>query len=213
LSINPNDPILLRKLALQYLFAGRSSLVSPLVERARQIDPLTAARASIQFDIYLSEGTYDLLLAFSRKWYESDPDGPMSQASYALALIYNSRYKEALSIIDGLAATSPDNAVTKFALLAKYGMLKDREKAFRILTPDFQKTCRRDYQWSYTVAEGLAAVGAKKEALDWLENAISRGYLDYESMERDFLLDNIRGEERFKKLMERAKYLSDHFEV
>jgi TolB-like protein len=213
LSINPNDPILLRKLAVQYLFAGKRSLVSPLVERARQIDPLTAARASIQFDIYMSDGKYDLLLAFSKKWYESDPGSPMSQAAYAMALSYNDRFKESLPIINRLAETSPDNVVTKFALLAKYGMLKDREKAFQILTPDFQKTCRRDYQWSYNVAEGLAAVGAKKEALDWLENAISRGFLDYQSMERDFLLDNIRGEERFKKLVERAKYDSDHFEV
>jgi serine/threonine protein kinase len=213
LSINPNDPILLRKLAVQYLFAGKRSLVFPLVERARQIDPLAAARASIQFDIYMSEGKYDLLVAFSKRWYEADPESPMAQASYALALEYNGRFKESLSIIDGLAETSPDNVVTKFALLGKYAMLQDREQAFQILTPDFQKTCRRDYQWSYTVAEGLAAVGAKKEALDWLENAISRGFLDYESMERDFLLDNIRGEEQFKKLMERAKYMSDHFEV
>jgi non-specific serine/threonine protein kinase len=213
LSINPNDPILLRKLAVQYLFAGRSSLVSPLVERARQIDPLTAARASIQFDIYMSEGKYDLLLAFSKRWYESDPESPMSQAAYALALAYNDRFKESLPIINRLAETSPDNAVTKFALITKYGMQKDRERAFQILTPDFQKTCKRDYQWSYSVAGALSLLGAKKEALDWLENAISRGFLDYRSMERDFLFDNIRGEERFKKLMERAKYESEHFEV
>ena len=213
LSINPNDPILLRKLAAQYLFAGRSSLVSPLVERARQIDPLTAATASIQFDIYLSEGKYDLLLAFSRRWYESDPESPMSQAAYALALTYNNRFKEAFSIVDRLAETSPDNAVTKMALLAKYGVLKDKEKAFQILTPDFQMTCKRDFQWSYNVAEELSLLGAKKEALDWLENAINRGFLDYRVMEHDFPLDNIRGEERFKKLMERAKYMSDHFEV
>jgi TolB-like protein len=213
LSINPNDPILLRKLAVQYLFAGKRSLVYPLVERARQIDPLTAARATIQFDIYMSEGRYDLLLAFSKRWYESDPEGPMAEAAYAQALSYNHRFTEALPIIDRLAETSPDNVVTKFALLAKYGMLKDREKAFQLLTPDFQKTCRRDYLWSYTVAEGMAAVGAKKEALDWLENAISRGFLDYESMGRDFFLDNVRGEKQFKRLLERARYLSDHFEA
>jgi len=213
LSITPNDPILLRKLAAQYLFAGKRSLVSPLVERAREIDPLTAARATIQFDIYMSDGNYDLLLAFAKRWYESDPENVMAQAAYALALQYNGRLEESILVIDKLAETNPDNVVTKFALLGKCGVLKDREKAFQILTPDFQQTCKRDYQWSYSVAEGLAAVGAKKEALDWLENAISKGFLDYESMERDFLLDNIRGEERFKKLMERAKAESDRFEV
>jgi tetratricopeptide (TPR) repeat protein len=161
----------------------------------------------------MSEGEYELALEFCKRWHEADPESPMARGSYALTLTYNNRFKEALSIIDRLAETSSNNVVTKFMLLLKYGMLKDREKAFQILTPDFQKTCRRDFQWSYNVAVDLSLLGAKEEALDWLENAISLGFLDYESMERDFLLDNIRGEERFKKLMERAKYESDHFEV
>ena len=213
LSINPNNPVALRRLASGYLFAGKSSLVSALVERARQIDPLNAVNSGIQFDIYLSEGKDELMLEFSKRWYEADPEGPMAQASYALALTYNNRFKEALPIIDRLEETSPDNVVTKFALLAKYAMMKDREKAFQVLTPDFQKTCRRDFQWSYSIAESMSLLGAKKEALDWLENAISRGFLDYRLMAHDFPLDNIRGDERFKKLMERAKYESDHFEV
>jgi serine/threonine protein kinase/Tfp pilus assembly protein PilF len=213
LSLNPNDRFALRLLAGQYLHAGKGALVSPLLERARQIDPLNAIRSGTQYEVYMSEGKFDLVLEFAQKWFEADPESPLAQTGLALALTYNHRFTEALPIIDRLAEKSPDNVTASFMLLLKYSMLKDREKAFQVLTPDFQKTCRRDFQWSYNVASDLSLLGAKEEALDWLENAINRGCLDYRLMERDFLLDNIRGEERFKKLMERAKTESDRFEV
>jgi hypothetical protein len=92
-------------------------------------------------------------------------------------------------------------------------LLKDRERAFGEMTPDFQKTCKRDPEWSYYVALMLSLLDAKAEALDWLENAVNRGFLNYPTLERVEFLGNIRGEERFKKLMERTKYEWEHFEV
>jgi disulfide oxidoreductase YuzD len=53
----------------------------------------------------------------------------------------------------------------------------------------------------------------KKEALDWLENAVNRGIINYPFINTyDSFLDNIRGEERFKKLMERVKKEWEEFE-
>jgi hypothetical protein len=39
------------------------------------------------------------------------------------------------------------------------------------------------------------------------------GFINYPALERTRLLDNLRGKERFKKLMERAKYEWEHFEI
>jgi non-specific serine/threonine protein kinase len=59
----------------------------------------------------------------------------------------------------------------------------------------------------------FAVLDEKKEALDWLENAVNRGFVNYSFIiEYDIFLKNIRGEERFKKLMERIKYEWEHFE-
>jgi non-specific serine/threonine protein kinase len=81
------------------------------------------------------------------------------------------------------------------------------------MTPDFRKTCQRDGEWSYYVADAFALLDEKKEALDWLENAVNRGFINYPFINNyDFFLDNIRGEERFNKLMERVKYEWEHFE-
>ena len=51
-----------------------------------------------------------------------------------------------------------------------------------------------------------------KRWIGW-RTPIDRGFINYPFMQCDPFLDNIRGEERFKKLMERAKYEWEHFEV
>jgi disulfide oxidoreductase YuzD len=83
----------------------------------------------------------------------------------------------------------------------------------RPMNPDFKRTCQRDCYWSYNVADAFALLNEKKEALDWLENAVNRGFINYPFInEYDSFLENIRGEERFKKLMERVKHEWEHFE-
>jgi non-specific serine/threonine protein kinase len=67
------------------------------------------------------------------------------------------------------------------------------------------------------VAHHLAGIfsllGEKNEALDWLENAVNRGFINYPLLaEKDPWLANLRGEDRFQKLMERVKYEWEHFE-
>jgi disulfide oxidoreductase YuzD len=72
---------------------------------------------------------------------------------------------------------------------------------------------KRDLQLSYNAASFCSFLGQPNDALDWLENAISRGFTNYPFMELDPFLNNIRGEERFAKLMERVKYEWEHFDV
>jgi len=81
------------------------------------------------------------------------------------------------------------------------------------MTPDFRKICQRDTEYSYCVAQAFALLNEKKEALDWLENAVNRVYINYPFISKYApFLDNIRGEERFKKFMERVKCEWEHFE-
>ena len=57
-------------------------------------------------------------------------------------------------------------------------------------------------------------VNEKDEALRWLEHAIDRGWINYPLLaEQDPFLENVRGEERFKKLMDRIKPEWERFEV
>jgi TolB-like protein len=214
LAVSPNDSEAMRLLAIYYIMSvGNSVPAAPLVRRFKHVDPLDPWNYSLEGLLYFIDGRYDLSLEQYRKWHQSDPDNSLAQFIYALALSYEKKLDEAFEIIDCGARATPDNVSTKFGLLLKYGLLKDKDKALREITPDFEKTCRRDHQWSYFVALGLALADAKEESIDWLENAVNKGFINYPLVRRDPCFDNLRGEERFKKLMERVKYEWEHFEV
>jgi non-specific serine/threonine protein kinase len=213
LTVNPNELYALRELVLFYQDAGKLSAALPLMERYRKADPLNPDNFLLQGNSFFLDGQFGQALDQKRKWYQSDPQNPVKQFFYALILAYNKAFDEAFPIIDNCAKAEPENVFSKIGLLMKYGLLKDREKAFQLMTPDFQKTCQRDLEFSCNVAEAFALLDEKKEALDWLENAVNRGFINYPFInEYDTFLANIRGEERFKKLMERVKYESEHFE-
>ena len=74
------------------------------------------------------------------------------------------------------------------------------------MTEDAVKTYRRDPQYSHLVADMYACVGMKDEALDWLENAMDRGWIHYQfSVLQDPLLAPFRDEPRFRKIGARMK--------
>jgi non-specific serine/threonine protein kinase len=213
LSVNPSEPDALQGLAYTYLLVGKPTAAVPLLERLKKSDPLNPRIYVIQGFSYLDDGQYSLALEPFRKYYQSDPSNPAKEFYYARILAYNKSFDDAFSIIDECAKAEPNNVICSFGLLLKYGLLKDRESAFNIMMPDFQKTCQRDMEWSYNVAQAFALLDEKKEALDWLENAVNRGFINYPFINTyDSFLSNIRGEERFKKLMERVKYEWEHFE-
>jgi non-specific serine/threonine protein kinase len=213
LVVNPNELDALRRLVLIYLDVGKPSAALPLIERYKKADPLNPDNYLLQGYFYIYDGQFGLALDPCRKWYQSDPENPIKEFLYALSLAYTKAFEKAFSIIEKCAKADPDNAVSKFGLLLKYGLQKDRENAFKIMTPDFRKTCLRDWEWSYYVADAFALLDEKKEALDWLENAVNRGFINYPFINSyDFFLENIRSEERFKKLMERVKYEWEHFD-
>jgi non-specific serine/threonine protein kinase len=214
LAVNPNyiDALILLA-GLSTMSFGKLAAAIPLVQRVKQIDPLDPWNYWLQGRLFFFDGQYELAVEQFRQHYQLDPENLAIQYFYAWTLAYAGQIDEAFFIIDHSAQAAPDSVLTKFGLLLKYGLLKDRERAFREMTPDFQKTCRRDHQWSYLVAVPLALVEAREESLDWLENAVERGFVNYPELERNRYLDNLRDEERFKKLMERVKYEWEHFEV
>jgi eukaryotic-like serine/threonine-protein kinase len=214
LAINPNEVRTLGTLALKYAIdVGRPSASQSLIVRCEKIDPLNSLRnQTLRGYVDLCDGQFSKALDHFRKRYQSDPESPVNQYSYALTLAYNKAFDEAFSIIDQCAKADPDNAVSKQGLLLKYGLQKDKERAFQLMTSDFRKTCQRDLEWSYNIARAFALLDEKKEALDWLENAVNRGYINYPFTDKiDRFLANLRGEERFKKLMDRVKYEWEHF--
>jgi TolB-like protein/predicted Ser/Thr protein kinase len=212
LAANPTEIRALHGMSAIYEQVGKLSMADIFVERLELQDPLNPRRHIVRGYFYLYDCRFERALEQFDLLYQADPTSPLAQTSYSLSLAYNGKRDEALAVIDRMGRGNSNNVMTLFSFLLKYALLHDQESALRLITPDFRKTCWRDFEWSYWVANLLSLAGAKKEALDWLENAINRGFINYPFLRCDPFLNNIRGEERFKMLMEHAKYEWEHFE-
>jgi TolB-like protein/lipoprotein NlpI len=214
ISSDPGDSDTVGWLGWFYLMVGKASAAVPLLERSNKMDPVNPNWQLGRGLIVFFEGNFDLAAEHFRKVYIMLPHVSTYQFWYALSLAYSKRFQESLSIleIDTGAASSEDifKTLSKFLRASLRG---EKDIFSRLQTPDVLRTMKRDLQGSYHMASFYSFLGQSNNALDWLENAINRGFYAYPLMEVDPFLDNIRGELGFKKLMERVKYEWEHFEV
>jgi TolB-like protein/predicted Ser/Thr protein kinase len=213
LAVDPLSTDALGSLAVSYAYIGRPSKGLMYMDMFEQHDPLNVWLHLFRGVCYELDCQFERAAGQYRSFYQADPTSPLAMESYSSALALSGRRDEALAIIEPASQGNVRNVEIVFCLLTKYALLKDKESALGLLTPEIQKTCRRDFEWSYVVAQRLAPVGATDEALDWLENAVHRGFIAYPYLQCDPFLDNIRGEERYTKLMAWAKNEWEHFEV
>ena len=90
----------------------------------------------------------------------------------------------------------------------------NKEEALKAVTPELEAASEWDEVLPWMLAGGYAMLDEREEAYRWLEHAISRGFINYPFLSRhDPLLEGLRGEERFRRLMERVKDEWEHFEV
>ena len=210
---NPNDVHSMHALSNVYIMEGKSFAALPLLEKCKRIDPLNLWYNFFQGVYNYYGSNYGLALEQFRNEYLLDTEDVVAQYMYSLMLAHNNDLKKAFSVMEQSIKKNPDNVVSKLGLMLKYGLMKNKDKVLQEMTPEFQKTCRRDPDWSYHVSVMLSLADIKKEALDWLDNAVNRGFLNYPFLQKDPFLDNIRNEDRFKKLMEHVKYEWEHFQV
>jgi non-specific serine/threonine protein kinase len=214
LEANPNDFDTLFFLSCGLGTLGQRRAVVPLEDRTIRIDPLNPAAHFHSGFNRLWEGKYVLALEVLRKLHRSFPDDLLTTWSYGLSLAYMDKIDEAGLIFDQIAREQPGGFFADLSLALKCALEGKKSEALRRLdsSPRLQNT--RDFQYVYWITECYALIDEKERALDWLEQDVDLGMINYPLMnELDPFLKNIRGEERFKKLMERVKYEWEHFEV
>jgi len=132
---------------------------------------------------------------------------------HAWFLVPKKRLKEAEDLIERKIIDPKQNVMWQLYYLLRFAAKGDRANFSRWLSPEFLYTVKRDPQYSSFMADVYALLGDKEKALEWLENAVSRGFLNYPFLnEYDPYLANLRSEPRFRKLMERVKSEWEQFE-
>jgi non-specific serine/threonine protein kinase len=213
LVIDPDDPDALYWLALLYSLHGKAPAARPLAARYLEVDPLTNFSFIVGWLDYV-EGNLEAGLEPFRRTYAMAPNDIGVRWVYAIALAGAKRSDELSRIVDSLAVDAPTNPLTVSVLFLKHALLGNKDEALRVVTPEFEAACRWDEVLPWMLAGGYAMIDQKEQAYHWLEYAFSRGFINYPFLSQyDPFLENLRGEDRFKQLMERVKREWEHFEV
>jgi len=210
----PEDPEIMVWLALGYSCIGQFEAGRSLINRCVKVDPINPLSDAVSGWNYFFGGKFNLALNPLLTAYSLTPDNVMHKFWKSLILFYNGRADEAYEFICKSVEEPATNIWSQGTLFIKYVIAREIDKLTSLMTPDFVKSIQMDLQYSYHFATFYSFLGEEEKSLEFLENAVNRGFINYPLIaEIDPLLENIRGEERFKKLMERVKYEWENFEV
>ena len=215
LAIEPNDSeTLMMQSYLISTFSGKTEIAEPYVKKLMEIDPLTSFNYLIPGLIHLFKGENELAIASIRKWSQMDPENRWAKYFLSRYLSWNGQVEESIQLTDQIVEENSQDLCAVLSLFAKYALQGEKDKALKAMTEEERRLCWNDPEQPWFMAGYFALINEKREALDWLEHAIDRGFINYPILnEKDPFLENIRGEPRFKKLMERVKQEWENFEV
>jgi non-specific serine/threonine protein kinase len=213
LALNPNNCEALFHLEVVYNYMGKTTDTAPLVERHLSIDPLSFYGYLMKAKMYLFGGEIDLALEFATKAYQLAQGVTPVQFIYSIVLAYNKCLNDAFAVIDQSYKTHPDNIFSQLGVFLKYALQRKKAEAIQLINPQMLDWCKRDFTNPWILVCGFSLINEKEEALNWLEKWVQLGCVNYPFFMIDPFLENIRGDERFKKLMKRVKHEWENFEV
>jgi TolB-like protein len=212
---DPNDPGIIMHAAGYCMYLGKPSLAEPFYKKLLDIDPLSAMNYMFMGLGQYFMGHFEKAIEHTQKSLKIDPDFVYSIFWHPVFLAANNQKNKALELMDQIIKEGRLSEVfTELMLFIKYALMGIKTQALNSLSDETKK-----YTWNDPLFSGLmpgyfSLINEKEKALDYLNHALDRGFINYPFFSNiDPFLENIRGEERFKKLMERVKYEWENFEV
>ncbi|MCM2316125.1 MAG: protein kinase [Thermoanaerobaculia bacterium] len=190
-------------LASMYLLSGLNDLARPHVKRLAEIDPLGALSQWPPIFESWFIGEFESATQLIRKAAEIRGEELVLSTQLWVMCTLARRHEEA-----ALVATLLDRSDESAFFLDLYRFLRSslegrRDDALAVV-PRLEEGARHDLQYSMQMAEGYAMLGENDTAIEWLENAVDRGFLAGEFLERhDWFFDALRGDVRFTELLDR----------
>jgi TolB-like protein len=213
--LDPSDPDTLLWLTYILCFhVGKTVDASPLVKKILEIDPLTPINQSAPGMYHWMEGRLEIAMVYMQNWFEMEPDSVLSGWYLTLLMAWKHDYEQAFGFIDEACRQNPGDIFSNLLMLLKYSLQNKIEEARMIMVEELKYITWNDFHLTWYMADCYALINDKEESLKWLDHAVDWGLINYPLLSHlDPFLENIRGEERFKKLMERVKYEWENFEV
>jgi serine/threonine protein kinase len=214
LAIDPASWYAALETARAYEVAGRYAESRASYGRSLAVDPLSPIAHSALMSLDLIAGDFGAVQRRAPDLLRAAPPFAYARWVYAMSLVHTNQRDEAIAVLDA----APDEptptiagVICRFLLLVLQG---EREAALSCVSPDFQARARRVEWWSEWIAQCYALMGEHGRAIDWLENAVDRGYIDHPYFaEHGATWRRLGGNARFQALLDKVKPLWERFEA
>ena len=193
---------------------GKPEYATPLIDQIVQQDPLNPLTWVSVFWYHMVNSELEEAEASLRK--VSSIVGPSEwwEMFDSYRLLWQDRREEALLGIKELIARDTPNLFTEWASLLRAALRGERFEVRTVFSEENWRFGWEDAEAVWLIASAAAFGGQADEALDWLEHAVDRGWINYPLFSQsDPLLENVRKEGRFQVLMDRVKREWEAFEV
>ena len=213
---DPNDPTILMYTSLfTGIYCGRHSLAEPLYNRLIEIDPLSAVNYLFFGNDQYFQGNFKKAVELLKKASAINPEFFYSDFWLITFLAANNQKQESFDLVDRIIKNENIPVTFKeLTLFIKHILLGENELALKTLSDATKEYTWKDPDFTVMMPGYYSLIHEKELAFKYLDNAEIRGFINYPWLsELDPFLENIRGDDRFKKLMERVKYEWENFEV
>ncbi|MCW8871230.1 MAG: tetratricopeptide repeat protein, partial [Xanthomonadales bacterium] len=202
LDANPTDPDTLLMLGYLYALSGQNDRASQLFDEALTVDPLTPLNHCMPGFVAIMEGRYADALPPYRRFVEMDPTNPFAIWAWSYVLLRNGRVDEASKAVRELNSEHAGSVLAQMGTSLYHGVCGEPVAARQALTDELRAAARNSELVSRELTHCLALAGETEEALNWLENTVGIGNVNYPFWsQHNEWVDSIRGNTRFSELM------------
>jgi TolB-like protein/thioredoxin-like negative regulator of GroEL len=202
----PADPDALLLLGYLCALRGQNERAAQLFNECLDVDPLTPVNHCMPGFVAVMEGRYADALPHYRRFLEMDPKNPFAVWTWNYVLLRNGRIDEASEAVRELNSEHAGSFLAQLGTALFHGVCAEPEAARRAVTDELRAAARNSELLSRELTHCLALSGETEDALNWLENTVRIGNINYPFWsQHDAWVGSIRGHSRFDTIMREVK--------
>jgi TolB-like protein/DNA-binding winged helix-turn-helix (wHTH) protein/Tfp pilus assembly protein PilF len=200
IELNPNYATAREWYALMLADEGQNAKAEAQIQRAEELDPLSAPISADHALIMYYGRRYDQALKYCQTALRVHPDFYRLHWVSGLVSEQKSANTDAISEFKKALALSHESPAVLASLGHAYASAGDRTSAQRIQAQLSQQSQRR-YVPAYFSALIKIGIGANTEALELLQHSCEERYVDFASLNVDHRFDSIHSDAQFQSLL------------
>jgi TolB-like protein/Flp pilus assembly protein TadD len=199
---NPGDPDTLGHLGYLYALIGCNEQAMQLINEVMATDPLTPINHCMPGFVAFMEGRNSDALPYYRRFLDMDPYNAFAAWSWGYALLRNGKVDEASAVVAELRRKHEGSIMAQLAEALLSAYCGDLRRARDAITQDLLASARNSELLSREITHCLALAGETDRALDWLDNTVRIGNINYPFWARhNEWVDSLRSSSRFDSIM------------